>query len=135
MDNQEYYNIMNAVLTVRDIRDRSEKLVDALNDLDDFISMQLNIEQEEVMKNVIAAMRSIVNYTALREEYDCKRILDICKEDEDREEWLDKKIDSAIAYFTRADKIDKMDKNLFVDKVFGDVPQAIRCDGDSCNVE
>lgn len=100
MDNKKYFDIMNAVLTVRDIRDRSLKLVDALNDLDDFISMQLNTEQEGVMKDVIATMRAIVNYTALREEYDCKRVTDIGNVYEDNEEWLDKKIDNAIAFFT-----------------------------------
>lgn len=101
MDNKKYFDIMNAVLTVRDIRDRSLKLVDALNDLDDFISMQLNTEQEDVMKDVIATMRAIVNYTALREEYDCRRVMDIGNVYEDNEEWLDNKIDNAIAFFTK----------------------------------
>ena len=101
MDNKECFDIMNAVLTVRDIRDRSEKLVNALNDLDDFISMQLSTAQEYVMKEVIATMRSIVNYTALREEYDCKRVLDIPNVYEDNEEWLDTKINDAIAFFSK----------------------------------
>lgn len=101
MDNKKYFDIMNAVLTVRDIRDRSLKLVDALNDLDDFISMQLNTEQEDVMKDVIATMRAIVNYTALREEYDCRRVMDIGNVYEDNEEWLDEKINNAIAFFSK----------------------------------
>lgn len=123
--NEESFRIMNAVLTVRDIRDRSAKLVDALDDILDFTDLQLIGKQEKVMREVISNIKSIVNYTALREEYDTKRVLDICEEDEDREEWLDGKINDAI---------ERMDKIIFTDKIFGDVPEAIRCD-DACDVE
>ena len=101
MDNERCYRIMNAVLTVRDVRDRSAKIVDALDDLADFIDLQLLGEQDSVMKQVISNIKAIVNYTALREEYDCKRILDICEEDVDREKWLDGKINDAIAFFMK----------------------------------
>ena len=99
--NETSFRIMNAVMTVRDIRDRSDKLVDALDDILDFIDLQLVGKQERVMKEVLATIKSIVNYTALREEYDTKRILDICEEDEDREKWLDTKMNNAIAFFTK----------------------------------
>lgn len=99
--NEESFRIMNAVMTVRDIRDRSAKLVDALDDILDFTDLQLIGEQDKTMREVISVIKSIVNYTALREEYDTKRILDICEEDEDREKWLDDKINEAIAFFTK----------------------------------
>ena len=124
--NEESFRIMNAVMTVRDIRDRSAKLVDALDDILDFTDLQLIGKQEKVMREVISNIKSIVNYTALREEYDTKRILDICEEDEDREKWLDGKINDAI---------ERMDKIIFTDKVFGDVPEALRCDDTTCNIE
>lgn len=101
MANGDYFNIMNAVLTVRDVRDRAAKLVDALDDIADFVDLQLLGEQDRVMKQVLSNMKAIVNYTALREEYDCKRILDICEEDEDREKWLDGKINAAIGFFIK----------------------------------
>lgn len=101
MANEDYFNIMNAVLTVRDVRERSAKLVDALDDIADFIDLQLLGEQDRVMKQVLSNIKAIVNYTALREEYDCKRILDICEEDEDREKWLDGKINDAVAFFIK----------------------------------
>ena len=99
--NEESFRIMNAVMTVRDIRDRSAKLVDALDDILDFIDLQLIGKQEKVMREVISNIKFIVNYTALREEYDTKRILDICEEDEDREKWLDGKINDVVAFFTK----------------------------------
>lgn len=124
--NEESFRIMNAVLTVRDIRDRSAKLVDALDDILDFTDLQLIGKQEKIMREVISNIKSIVNYTAMREEYDTKRILDICEEDEDREKWLDGKINDAL---------ERMDKIIFTDRIFGDVPDAIRCDSDTCDVE
>lgn len=124
--NEESFRIMNAVMTVRDIRDRSAKLVDALDDILDFTDLQLIGKQEKIMREVISNIKSIVNYTAMREEYDTKRILDICEEDEDREKWLDGKINDAL---------ERMDKIIFTDRIFGDVPDAIRCDSDTCDVE
>ena len=124
--NETSFRIMNAVMTVRDIRDRSAKLVDALDDILDFTDLQLIGKQEKIMREVISNIKSIVNYTAMREEYDTKRILDICEEDEDREKWLDGKINDAL---------ERMDKIIFTDRIFGDVPDAIRCDSDTCNIE